>query len=89
MMIRGTHKEHNDRKRTPGTDSKTGQSTLTIEGANDTVPTGSMPMMLIATVFPKDMLLTQSNSQAKPRVANQEGVSVALEHSEEGDPQMF
>ena len=52
MMIRGTHTEHNDRKRTPGTDSKTGQSTLTIEGANDIVPTGSVPMMLTGNVFP-------------------------------------
>ena len=51
MRIRGTHKEHNDRKKTPGTDSKTGQSTLTIEGANDIVPTGSVPMMLTGTVL--------------------------------------
>ena len=51
-MIRGIHKEHNDRKRTPGIDSKTGQSTLTIESANDIVPTGSVPMMLIGNVFP-------------------------------------
>lgn len=39
MIIRGTHEEHSDRKRTPGTDRKADQSVLTVK-----VPPAWLPM---------------------------------------------
>ena len=38
MIIRGTHAEHSDRKRTPGTDSKTDPSVLTVKALPSWLP---------------------------------------------------